>query len=66
MDAPSNVTARMSKANIITYGNNARKYDAFPELFTPREMMANTMIHAPNKQRVKRQLGVPKEMRAKN
>lgn len=30
--APSNVKARINKIPITTYGNNARKYDAFPEL----------------------------------
>lgn len=59
LEAPSSVTARMSNANMMTYGKSARKYDALPELFTPREMMANTMIHAPNKQRAKRQSGSP-------
>lgn len=56
-DAPSSVTARMSNANMITYGNNARKYEHFPELLTPREMIKNTIVHAPNKQITKRQLG---------
>lgn len=30
--APSRVTARTNKIPITTYGNNAKKYDALPEL----------------------------------
>lgn len=58
-DAPSNVIALMSNVNNITYGNNARKYDAFPELLIPREIIANIIIHKPSKHNVRRQLGKP-------
>lgn len=58
-DAPSSVTARINSAIMTTYGNNARKYEHLPELLTPREMIKNTITHAPSKHNVKRQLGKP-------
>lgn len=58
-DAPSSVTARINNANIIIYGNSARKYEHFPELLTPRDMIKNTITQAPNKHNAKRQLGSP-------
>lgn len=57
--APSSVTARISNAIIITYGKSAKKYEALPELLTPREMIKNTQIHAPSKHNVNRKLGKP-------
>lgn len=59
--APSSVTARKSNAIIMTYGNSAKKYEHLPELFTPREMIKNTQIHAPSRQSVRRRLGAPFE-----
>lgn len=32
---PGSVTARTSNTPIVMYGNNAKKYDAFPELCIP-------------------------------
>lgn len=58
--APSSVTARMSNAIIMTYGNSAKKYEHLPELLTPREIIKNTQIHAPSRHNVNRKLGVPK------
>lgn len=66
LDAPSRVTARTNNANIITYGNSARKYEHFPELLTPRDMIKNTITHAPNKHNAKRQLGSPMKLKAKD
>lgn len=48
LNAPSNVTARINKASIITYGNIAKKYDAFPELFRKEKMeviITNILIY---------------------
>lgn len=58
-DAPSRVTERIRSASMMTYGNKARKYEHLPELLTPRDMIKNTITHAPSKHRAKRQLGSP-------
>lgn len=58
-EEPSSVMARISRAIMMAYGNKAKKYDAFPELFTPWTMMKKTIVHAVSKHNVNRQLGRP-------
>lgn len=55
--APFNVTARMSKIPKITYGNNARKYEAFPELRIPLIRTPAMKIHAMSKNIAKSKIG---------
>lgn len=47
--APSSVEALTSNVIIVKYGNIAKKYATFPELFTPRIITRNTIIHAASK-----------------
>lgn len=57
--APGNVTARINRMPIITYGNRARKYEAFPELRTPLIRINKTVSHDRARKRVSFQLGTP-------
>lgn len=56
---PSSVTARINNANIITYGNSAKKYEAFPELLTPFTMIKNTTIQEARRHIANGKLGYP-------
>jgi hypothetical protein len=56
---PSSVQALISKMKIITYGNNAKKYENLPELLTPRTITIKIQIHANKSHNVSSKSGVP-------
>lgn len=57
--APSKVTALIKRLIMITYGNKARKYAAFPLLLTPLLSTMKTNIQLTNRDRTNFQDGYP-------
>lgn len=59
LKAPGKVRVRMSRTNIMTYGNRAKKYEAFPELLTPLIITAPMNSHDMARAIANFQLGAP-------
>lgn len=57
--APGKVTARINKTSMTTYGKIARKYAAFPEVFTPFNNIRTMDAHDMNRHIVNFQSGMP-------
>lgn len=57
--APSKVTALIRRLNKMIYGKMARKYEAFPELFTPWNVIRITQSQLNRRHNVNFQSGSP-------